>query len=168
MPDEQRIAVLFLCTGNSARSVLAEVLLNSLAGDRFVAYSAGSQPAGRVNPGAIAQLERMGHPTADLRSKSWDEFAEPGALACRFVFTVCDNAAGESCPIWIGAPMTIHWGIPDPAAVTEPPDAVASAFELAYGQMRRRIEGLIELPLDDLTDDEIRVRLTALGADPTT
>ena len=168
MPDEQRIAVLFLCTGNSARSVLAEVLLNSLAGDRFVAYSAGSQPTGRVNPGAIAQLERMGHPTSDLRSKSWDEFAEPGAPSFRFVFTVCDNAAGESCPIWIGAPMTIHWGIPDPAAVTEPPDAVASAFELAYGQMRRRIGGLIELPLDDLTDDEIRARLTALGADPTT
>ena len=135
MPDERRIPVLFLCTGSSARSVLAEVLLNSLAGDRFIAFSAGSQPTGRVNPGAIAQLERMGHSTANLRSKSWDEFAEPGAPSFRFVFTVCYNAAGESCPVWIGAPMTVHWGIPDPAAVTEPPDAVAAALS------RRRYAG---------------------------
>ncbi len=168
MPDVQRIPVLFLCTGNSARSVLAEALLNSLAGNRFIAYSAGSQPTGRVNPAAIAQLERMGHSTADLRSKSWDEFAEPGAPAFRFVFTVCDDAAGESCPVWVGAPMTVHWGIPDPAAVTEPPDAVASAFKFAYEQMRRRIEGLISLSLDDLTDEEIRERLSALGANSTT
>ncbi len=164
--DDPRIPVLFLCTGNSARSVLAEVLLNSLGGDRFIAFSAGSHPAGQVNPGAIAQLERMGHPTDNLRSKSWDEFAEPGAPAFRLVFTVCDNAAGEACPVWIGTPLTIHWGIPDPAAITAPPDAVALAFERAYQQMRRRIEGLIELPLAELPDDEIRSRLAALGADP--
>ena len=166
MHDDARIPVLFLCTGNSARSVLAEVLLNSLAGDRFVAHSAGSHPAGKVNPAAVAQLEREGHSTANLQSKSWDEFAETGAPSFRLVFTVCDNAAGESCPVWIGTPMTVHWGVPDPAAVTEPPDAVEAAFSRAYGQMRRRIEGLIALPLDELSDDEIRARLEALGADP--
>lgn len=160
------IPVLFLCTGNSARSILAEVLLNELGGGRFVAHSAGSQPAGKVNPGAIAQLEAAGHPTTGLRSKSWDEFAGADAPEFRFVFTVCDSAAGEVCPEWAGAPMTVHWGIPDPAAVTAPPDAVAEAFATAYAQLRRRVEGLLELSIDELTVEELRHGLAALGADP--
>src|SRR6185503_12001637 len=117
MPDST-YKVLFLCTGNSARSVIAEAILNKIGTGKFQAYSAGSQPKGQVNPNTIRLLERLGYDTASLRSKSWGEFAQPGAPVMDFVFTVCDDAAGETCPVWPGQPMTAHWGIPDPAAAT--------------------------------------------------
>src|SRR5690242_18066079 len=130
--------VLFLCTGNSARSILAEALLNRIGKGKFVAYSAGSMPKGEVNPNAIALLKRLDYPTAEFRSKSWDEFARPGAPHMDFVFTVCDNAANEVCPVWPGQPMTAHWGVPDPAAVEGDQDHVAHAFRDAYMALQRR------------------------------
>ena len=137
--------VLILCTGNSARSILAEVLLNELGGGRFRAFSAGSNPAGKVNPGAIGKLQRAGHSTLGLTSKSWDQFSGPDAEPIDLVITVCDNAAGESCPIWNGSPLTVHWGIADPAAVTGDDDAVLGAFDEAYERLRYRINDLVEL-----------------------
>ena len=137
--------VLFLCTGNSARSILAEVLLNDLGEGRYRAYSAGSQPAGRVNPGAIDKLQRQGHSIAGLESKSWDAFSGADAVSFDLVVTVCDNAAGESCPIWNGSPLTVHWGIPDPAAVIESEAAVREAFDRAYARLKARIEPMLEL-----------------------
>lgn len=142
------ISILVLCTGNSCRSILAEVLLNDLGGERIVAYSAGSQPAGAVNPGAIRKLTDKGHGTDGLRSKSWDEFSGPDAPPIDIVITVCDSAAGESCPLWPGAPVKVHWGIPDPAHAVG--DAAEPAFELAYRQLRKRIEQLLEVPLESL------------------
>ena|SRR5258706_6330567 len=136
--------VLFLCTGNSARSVLAEAYLNSAGGGRFKAYSAGSKPSGRVNPHAIELLEKRRIDTAGLRSKSWDEFATPGAPKMDFVFTVCDNAAAEPCPYWPGMPVTGHWGIPDPAAVTGSDDVKRKAFLDAFTDLRTRIDHFIE------------------------
>ena len=136
------INVLVLCTGNSARSILGEVLINELGAGRLRAYSAGSQPVGRVNPGALEKLEREGHAIAGLESKSWDRFSGPGAPAIDIVITVCDNAAGEACPLWNGAPVTVHWGIPDPAADGD--------FDAAYARLRTRIEGMLELPLEQL------------------
>ena len=136
------INVLVLCTGNSARSVLGEVLLNELGAGRLRAFSAGSQPVGRVNPGALAKLEQEGHGVAGLESKSWDRFSAPGAPAIDIVITVCDNAAGESCPLWNGAPLTVHWGIPDPAADGD--------FDAAYARLRKRIEAMLSLPLEQL------------------
>ncbi|MDX1506660.1 MAG: arsenate reductase ArsC [Woeseiaceae bacterium] len=144
----QPIRILVLCTGNSARSILGEVLINDLGGGRFEAWSAGSQPAGRVNPGALAKLEREGHATRGLSSKSWDAFAEAGAPAMDIVITVCDNAAGESCPAWHGSPVRIHWGIADPAAA--PPEQRDAAFDRAYEQLRARVEAMLEVPLEDL------------------
>jgi len=142
------LAVLVLCTGNSCRSILAEVLFNELGRGRIVAYSAGSRPAGAVNPGALAKLAAEAHSTTGLRSKSWDEFSGEDAPRIDVVITVCDSAAGESCPVWHGAPVTVHWGIPDPA------DAVgeerAAAFDLAYRQLRSRIEQTLELPLESM------------------
>ena len=162
--DDSRLAVLFLCTGNSARSILAEAILNERGGDRFRAFSAGSHPTGEVNPGALAELRRRGHPDRAYRSKSWDEFAAPAAPLFRLVFTVCDSAAGESCPLWPGHPLTVHWGIPDPAAITEPEDAVRDAFRIAYDRLAGRIDGLVALPVETASDDEIQVALSELHA----
>ena len=153
--------VLFLCTGNSARSIMAEVLLNAKGGARFTACSAGSQPTGAVNPAAIAQLEAQGHATDGLRSKRWDEFAHGSALD--IVITVCDNAAGESCPVWPGAPVTAHWGIPDPAAVSGNRNAVRVAFATAYARLEARIDQLLAVDLDGLDDVAIGNALNEIG-----
>src|SRR5689334_21855975 len=142
--------VRFLCTGNSARSILAEALLRQLGRRKFRAYSAGSFPKGQVNPYALRIVEQMGFDAADFRSKSWDEFAAPGAPALDFVFTVCDNAAGEVCPIWPGQPMTAHWGIPDPAAAAGSETEIALAFAEATRQLRNRIGLFVELPVEKL------------------
>lgn len=137
--------VLFLCTGNSARSILAEVILNDLGGDNFTAYSAGSQPAGQVNPGALQKLAAEGHSTQGLSSDSWERFSGDGAPEFDIVITVCDNAAGEACPVWNGSPVTAHWGIPDPAGF-ENADERRVAFDVAYDQIKRRIEAFLKLP----------------------
>jgi arsenate reductase (thioredoxin) len=155
--------VLFLCTGNSARSILAEALLNSIAGGRFKAYSAGSQPKGAVHPMALDLIRKNRLPDADLRSKSWDEFARAGAPSLHFVFTVCDNAAGEVCPIWPGQPMTAHWGVPDPAAVMGPDDKVRRAFMDAFGQLRRRIQLFTNLPMERLDRMALAQKLRDIG-----
>mgnify|MGYP000962588274 CR=1 FL=1 len=146
--------VLVLCTGNSARSILAEALFNHLGGGRFTAYSAGSQPSGTVNPVALETLDRHGVPLPEARSKSWDEFAAPGAPHMDFIFTVCASAAGEACPIWPGHPSTAHWGIADPAHV-EPLAARREAFATAYRQLARRIGAFVALPLETLSAQEI-------------
>ena len=137
---------LFLCTGNSARSILAEVMLNRLGRGRFRAFSAGSHPRGEVNPFAIEVLRGAGLDTAGLRSKSWDEFAQPDAPNMDFIITVCDNAAGEVCPVWPGKPVTAHWGVDDPAAVEGTDDEKRAAFRKAAGMLRRRVELLVALP----------------------
>lgn len=155
--------VLFLCTGNSARSILAEAILNSRGKPNFTAYSAGSYPAGRVNPGALKMLETAKLPTAGLRSKSWDEFANPGAPKMDFIFTVCDNAAREVCPVWPGHPMTAHWGVPDPAAVTGTSDQVERAFRDAYVALDRRIGLFLSLPIESLDAMAIRAEITDIG-----
>ncbi len=142
--------VLFLCTGNSARSILAEALLNQAGAGRFRAWSAGSHPTGVVNPAALATLREIKLPTEGLRSKSWDEFAAPGAPAMDFVLTVCDNAAGEVCPLWPGQPMTAHWGLADPAAVSGSEATIAKAFKDTAVALKRRIELMLALPLDRL------------------
>ena len=146
--------VLVLCTGNSARSILGEVLINEIGGPGLRAFSAGSQPVGKVNAGAIEKLGREGHSTDGLSSKSWDRFSGPGAPSIDLVITVCDNAAGESCPIWNGAPVTVHWGIPDPAADGD--------FDAAYARLRGRIETMAALPLETMSSNEIREQLTAI------
>jgi arsenate reductase (thioredoxin) len=150
MPDDRVYNVLFLCTGNSARSILAEVLLNQGGKVRFRAYSAGSFPKGEVNPHAIRVLETLKLPTDGLRSKSWDEFAKPGAPPFDFIITVCDNAAGEVCPIWSGKPVTAHWGIPDPAAAEGSDAEIAAAFATAARQLRARIDLFLNLPLTSI------------------
>src|SRR5574343_893560 len=142
--------VLVLCTGNSARSILGEALFNHLGRGRIRAFSGGSQPSGAVNPVALETLERHGVPLPEARSKSWDEFAAPGAPQLDFIFTVCASAAGEACPIWPGHPATAHWGIADPAHV-EPLAARREAFETAYGQLARRIGAFVQLPLETMT-----------------
>ena len=146
--------VLVLCTGNSARSILAEALFNHLGGGRFKAYSAGSQPSGTVNPVALETLDKHGVPLPEARSKSWDEFAAPGAPEMDFIFTVCASAAGEACPIWPGHPSTAHWGIADPAHV-EPLAARREAFATAYRQLARRIGAFVALPLETLSAQEV-------------
>lgn len=143
--------ILVLCTGNSARSILGEVLINELSRGRFQAHSAGSHPTGQVNPGAIAELKRQGHPVEGLKSKSWDRFSGADAPAIHLVITVCDNAAGESCPVWNGAPVTVHWGIPDPASDND--------FDSAYRRLRYRIEAMLELPIEDLDETELSMAL---------
>ncbi|HEY8698360.1 MAG TPA: arsenate reductase ArsC [Rhizomicrobium sp.] len=155
--------VLFLCTGNSARSLLAEALLNKTGAGKFVAYSAGSHPTGRVNPNALALLKRLDFPTEDLRSKSWDEFAAAGAPPLDFVFTVCDNAANEVCPVWPGQPMTAHWGVPDPAAVRGDEEKIAHAFRGAFLLLQRRIELFANLPVDKLDRLSLKRRLDDIG-----
>ncbi len=157
--------VLFLCTGNSARSILAESVLNSTAvgRGRFRAYSAGSHPAGQVNPLAIELLDKNHLPTEGLRSKSWDEFAQPGAPRLDFVFTVCDNAAGEVCPVWPGQPMTAHWGVPDPAAVEGTEEAKRRAFFVAFNQLANRIALFANLPFDKLDRIKLQRALSDIG-----
>ncbi|MGA7751905.1 MAG: arsenate reductase ArsC [Candidatus Sulfotelmatobacter sp.] len=154
--------VLFLCTGNSARSIMAESILNLKGQPNFTAFSAGSRPAGRVHPGAIKQLESAHIPTEGLRSKSWQEFAEPGAPALDFVFTVCDNAANEVCPVWPGQPITAHWGVPDPAAVQDPADQ-ARAFREAFFLLDRRIGLFLSLPLSSLDSLALQKELKNIG-----
>ena len=155
--------VLFLCTGNSARSVLAEALLNHKGRPNFTAYSAGSYPAGRVNPGALKQLEVARLPTDGLRSKSWDEFAKPEAPRMDFVFTVCDNAAKEVCPVWPGQPMTAHWGVPDPAAAAGTPEQIERAFREAFVTLDRRIGLFLSLPLATLDTLAVKKEVERIG-----
>ena len=155
--------VLFLCTGNSARSILAEAIMNRLGGGRFKGYSAGSQPKGEVHPFAIDLLRQFNHVTDDLRSKSWEEFAKPGAPPLDFVFTVCDSAAAEVCPVWPGQPMTAHWGIPDPAAMTGNEAERRAAFADAYGRMDNRISIFLNLPLASLDRMALKNRLDKIG-----
>ena len=155
--------VLFLCTGNSARSILAEAILNKLGGGKFRAFSAGSHPKGSIHPQALALLKRRGYPVGDLRSKSWDEFSEAGAVALDFVFTVCDNAANEVCPVWPGQPMTAHWGTPDPAAVAGDDKAIERAFFSAFAMLQRRIELFANLPVQALDRMSLKKRLDEIG-----
>ena len=155
--------VLFLCTGNSARSILAESILNDRGNGRFRAYSAGSRPKGAVNPRALALLERMGLPTAGLRSKAWDEFAQPGAPTLDFVFTVCDDAAGEVCPVWPGQPMTAHWGQPDPVAVQGSELDQTNAFRDAFRMLERRIALFTSLPMASLDRLALGTKVREIG-----
>jgi arsenate reductase len=155
--------VLFLCTGNSARSIMAEAILRQKGQPTFSAYSAGSHPAGSVNPAAIRQLERSKLSTSDLRSKSWDEFTPEGAPKMDFVFTVCDNAAKEVCPIWPGQPLTAHWGIADPAAVKGSDEDVARAFRDAFVTLDRRITLFLSLPLRSLDQLAIKKQIDRIG-----
>ena len=160
---DRTYSVLFICTGNSARSVIAEGLLNALGKGRFNAYSAGSHPKGTVHPLALRALASARVPTDGFRSKSWDEFVKPGAPHMDFVFTVCDQAAGEVCPFWPGQPMTAHWGLPDPAAVQGSDDARAQAFLDALVTLKRRIELLLALPMHALERQAVQGRLRDIG-----
>jgi arsenate reductase len=161
--SKKQYNVLVLCTGNSARSILGEVLFNMLGKGRFIAHSAGSKPVGRVNPYALELLQQQGHSIAGLRSKSWDEFAAPGAPEIDFIFTVCDNAAGETCPIWPGKPATAHWGIPDPAAVQGDDASKRAAFRKAYDQLARRIRLFMSLPIESLDKLTLKEKLADIG-----
>jgi len=155
--------VLFLCTGNSARSIMAEAILSKKGAPTFAAYSAGSHPTGRVHPLALQQLELARLPGADLRSKNWDEFAKPDAPKFDFVFTVCDNAAREICPVWPGQPMTAHWGVPDPAAIEGPPERIERAFREAFLLLDRRISLFLSLPLASLDKLAIQKAIDHIG-----
>ncbi len=160
---ETHFNVLFLCTGNSARSIMAEAILNRKGAGRFTAFSAGSMPAGTVRPEALHQLEQAGLPIDGARSKSWEEFAWPGAPRMNFVFTVCDNAAKEVCPVWPGQPMTAHWGVPDPAAVRGTPQEIERAFRDAYMILDRRIGLFLCLPLASLDRLAIKQKIDEIG-----
>jgi arsenate reductase len=155
--------VLFLCTGNSSRSIMAEAILNAIGKDRFRAFSAGSHPTGQVNAFALEQLRDARLATEGLRSKSWDEFAVPGAPELDFVFTVCDQAAGEVCPMWPGQPMTAHWGVPDPAAVEGDPERIRRAFFVAYDVLLRRIGLFTALRLENLERLALQRKLDEIG-----
>jgi arsenate reductase len=155
--------VLFLCTGNSARSILAESLLNHWGRGRFRGFSAGSFPKGQVHPLTVDLLNRMNLPAENLRSKSWDEFAAPGASPIDFIFTVCDNAAGEVCPVWPGKPMTAHWGVADPAAVEGTDREKAAAFRKAFKELETRIKLLTNLPIDSLGSMTLKAKLREIG-----
>lgn len=161
--SERQYNVLVLCTGNSARSILGEVLFNNLGKGKFKAYSAGSKPAGKVNPGALEWLRGQGYSTEGLRSKSWDEFAMSDALRLDFVFTVCNRAAGEVCPIWPGQPMTAHWGVPDPTAFAGPEDKQLALFRDVYFQLERRIQIFTSLPIASLDRLSLQKRLDEIG-----
>jgi arsenate reductase len=161
--SEHVFNVLFLCTGNTARSILAEAILNKDGRGRFRAYSAGSQPKGTINPVALHLLQRLEYPTVGLRSKSWQEFARPGAPVMDFVFTVCDNAAGEACPIWPGQPMTAHWGIEDPAAVEGSEAEKEAAFIEAHRFLKNRIGAFINLPLKSIDALALGPKLREIG-----
>ena len=158
-----RYNVLFLCTGNSARSIMAEAIMNKRGFPNFTAYSAGSRPKGAVHPAAIRQIELAKLPTTGLRSKDWTEFSQPNAPHLDFVFTVCDNAAKEVCPIWPGQPMTAHWGIPDPAAAEGTPDQIEKAFRDAYMTLDRRISLFLCLPLSSLDKLAIKKEIERIG-----
>ena len=158
--------ILVLCTGNSARSIMGEALFNTMGAGRFHAYSAGSHPAGKVNPFAIEQIIALGYPTDNLRSKSWDEFAEPGAPRMDFVVTVCDNADGEMCPLWPGQPVTAHWGFPDPVAVEGTDEQKRAAFAQTLRQMRHRVQLFLSLPLETLDRMAIENKMRAIGKQP--
>jgi len=155
--------VLFLCTGNSARSIMAEAIMNRKGAPNFTAYSAGSQPKGVVHPAAVRQIETAQLPSTGLRSKSWEEFAQPGAPPMDFIFTVCDNAAKETCPIWPGQPMTAHWGVPDPAALEGSPDQIEKAFRDAFLTLDRRITLFLSLPFSSLNELAIKKEMDRLG-----
>ena len=159
----RKVNVLFLCTGNSARSILAEAYLNSAGEGRFSAHSAGSHPAGKVNPYALELLEKNRLPTAGLRSKNWDEFARAGAPKLDLVFTVCDNAAGETCPVWPGQPITAHWGVADPAAVQGTDAEKRKAFLRAFTELSVRINLLLALPVDKLDRRVLQKKLNDIG-----
>jgi len=161
--SERVYNVLFLCTGNTARSVLAEGILQHLGKGRFRGFSAGSQPKGTVNPFALEELRRAGLPAEGFRSKSWDEFAKPDAPQMDFIFTVCDDAANEVCPVWIGHPMTAHWGVEDPAAIEGTDEAKRLAFRKAATALRRRIELFLSLPLASLDRLVLQGKLSSIG-----
>ncbi|MGA8044617.1 MAG: arsenate reductase ArsC [Terracidiphilus sp.] len=163
---ERPYHVLVLCTGNSARSIMGEALFNVLGKGRFKAYSAGSHPTGRVNPFAIEQVRALGYPVDQLRSKSWDEFARPGAPAMDFVITVCDNAAGEVCPVWPGHPVSAHWGFPDPAAVQGSDDEKRAAFARTLHHIRNRVQLFLALPLESLDRMALEAKVRAIGKEP--
>jgi len=161
---KEQYNVLFLCTGNSARSIMAEAILNRAGGGRFKAFSAGSHPKGKVNPRTLDLLRKFNYDVSTLRSKSWGEFAQTGAPDLDFVFTVCDNAANEVCPVWPGQPMTAHWGIPDPAAVSGEERSILAAFRDAYTTLHRRIELFSALPMKSLDRMALKKRLDEIGS----
>jgi arsenate reductase len=160
---EEPFNVLFLCTGNSARSIIAEAILNKIGGDKFNACSAGSQPKGEVNPNTIKLLNGLGYDMSELSSKSWNDFAKPGAPQFDFIFTVCDDAAGETCPVWPGKPASAHWGIADPAAVTGSEVEIAQAFQQAYRHLFRRIDLFAALPFDSLDKMALAAKLKQIA-----
>ena len=160
---ERLYNTLFLCMGNSARSIIAEAILNKVGAGKFRAYSAGSQPKGRVNPHTVTLLQSLGYDTSGFRSKSWGEFANPGAPALDFVFTVCDNAASEACPVWPGQPMTAHWGVPDPAEARGSEAEVAMVFKDAYRMLHQRIAIFTALPIRSLDQLTLQKRLKEIG-----
>jgi arsenate reductase (thioredoxin) len=160
---ERTYNVLFLCTGNSARSIMAEAILNKSGAGKFRAFSAGSHPKGQINPLALQLLQSLGYDTSGFHSKSWSEFADPGAPLLDFVFTVCDNAAGEACPVWPGQPMTAHWGVPDPAEAQGSPAQVALAFKDAYRMLNQRIGIFAALPLRSLDRLSLQNKLREIG-----
>jgi len=158
--------VLFLCTGNSARSILAEAALNRWGNGKFRGFSAGSHPKGQVHPLTLELLQQLQLPVADLRSKSWDEFTQPGAPRLDFIFTVCDNAAGEVCPIWPGHPMTAHWGVADPAAAAGSDEQKREAFRTAHGELEARITAFVGLPVDEIDGASLKRSIDAIGRYP--
>jgi arsenate reductase len=160
---DQPFNVLFLCTGNSARSIMAEAILNKLGAGKFCAYSAGSQPKGQVHPETIQLLQSLGYDTSGFRSKSWDEFAKPGGTDFHFVFTVCDNAAAEACPLWPGQPMTAHWGVPDPAEAKGTEAEIALTFKDAYRMLFPRIGIFTALPIRSLDQLTLQNKLKEIG-----
>jgi len=160
---DRPLNVLFLCTGNSARSIMSEVMMNAMGAPRVRAFSAGSHPTGKVNPFAIELLQKNRLPTDGLRSKSWDEFAQPGAPELDFIFTVCDSAAGEACPLWPGRPISAHWGVEDPAAVVGDDEAKRKAFFHAYHRLQHRIQLFLSLPLAKLDRVALTQRLKEIG-----
>ena len=161
--SDQPFNVLFLCTGSSARSIMAEAILNKVGLGKFRAFSGGSQPKGRINPYTLQLLQSLGYDTSTYRSKSWNEFAKPGAPPLDFAFTVCDNAAGETCPIWPGQPMTAHWGIPDPAEAKGSDAQIALAFKDAYRMLHQRIGVFTALPIRSLDQLSLQQRLREIG-----
>lgn len=163
MMMQRNYNVLFLCTGNSARSIMAEAIMKQKGAPNFAAYSAGSHPSGAVRPEALGQLETAHLPTSGLHSKSWDEFAKPGSPVMDFVFTVCDDAANEVCPVWPGQPMTAHWGVPDPAAVKGTPEQVQKAFREAFFLLDRRITLFLSLPMATMDRLALKKELDAIG-----